>query len=96
MAMSHNGLVKVSEECAEVIQVAQKMIAYPQLQLSEGILSSGLHPDGTCLRDQLEDELGDALAAITFVAEKLRLDKERMTARLVHKLGLFRQWDNEP
>ncbi len=96
MAMSHNGLVKLSEECAEVIQVAQKMIAYPQLQLSEGILSSGLHPDGTCLRDRLEEELGDVYAAIWFITEKLRPNEAVIQKRAAHKLALFRQWDSEP
>lgn len=91
MAMSHNGLVKLSEECAEVVQVAQKMIAYPQLQLS-----SGLHPDGTCLRDRLEEELGDVYAAIWFITEKLKPNEAVIQKRAAHKLALFRQWDTEP
>lgn len=96
MAMSNNGLVKLSEECGEVIQVAQKMVAYPQLQLKEGLLSSGVHPDGTNLRERLEDEVGDALAAIAFVRTKLGLDNERIKQRIELKIMLFTQWDGEP
>ena len=91
MAMSHYGLVKLSEESAEVIQVAQKLIAYPELIHSKIIQ----HPDGTILLDRLEDEMADVYAAFRFVTEKLGLDKERISTRSLSKLELFRQWDKE-
>ncbi len=99
MAMRENGLVKLSEECAEVIQVAQKLIAYPDLQPYPAALFSdgttALHPDGTDLRKRLEDEIGDAIAAVQFVRQKLCLSDERIWERIGKKLELFRQWDSE-
>jgi len=89
--MRENGLVKLTEESAEVIQVAAKMIAYPELQHSETVC----HPDGSLLRKRLEDELGDALAAIEFVTEKLELDTARINKQHQFKLNRFRQWDEE-
>lgn len=94
MAMRHNGLVKLSEEAAEVIQVAQKLIAYPELQLAESPLD--LHPDGTQLRRRLESELGDLLAALTFVVNKLQLNGNTVEDRRDEKKALFQKWDSEP
>lgn len=91
MAMAHNGLVKLSEECAEAIQVAQKLIAYPALRFSVET-----HPDGTVLRDRLEEELGDALAAIEFVTYKLELQNLAIRQRTEEKLCLYYKWDSEP
>lgn len=93
MAMSHNGLVKLSEEGAEVIQVAQKMIAYPELQL-HGMLNE-LHPDGTNLRLRLQEEMGDLYAALKFVSRKLHLDFGAIRSRALGKLETFERWDLE-
>lgn len=90
MAMKLHGLVKLSEECAEVIQVAQKMIAYPKL-----IFGVKLHPDGTNLRTRLVEEIGDAYAALEFVVEKLGLSKKLIRERAQMKHDLFKQWDKE-
>lgn len=55
-----------------------------------------IHPDGTCLRERLEEELGDVLAAYQFVATKLDLDGDKIAERVMKKLALFHQWENEP
>lgn len=91
MSMKQSGLVKLSEEAAEVVQVAQKLVQYPQLQ-SERVLT---HPDGTILLDRLEDEMGDVLAACYFVAKKLKLDQQKIIRRREDKLNLFERWDKE-
>ena len=101
--MRENGLVKLSEEAAEVIQVAQKLIQYPNLQEplnpaldpARAALFPTKHPDGTNLRLRLQDELGDLLAAVTFVVNKLKLDGEAIENRRDMKRNLFHQWDNE-
>ena len=87
--MKENGLVKLSEECAEVIQVSQKMIAYPECQFS---LTK--HPDGTVLRERLIEEMGDALAAMEFVANKLQLSTMLIGQRKVFKAKLYKEWDS--
>ncbi len=91
--MSNNGLVKLSEECAEAIQVAQKLVAYPELQSPDNL---ELHPDQTDLRIRLEEELGDALAAIHFVIAKLKLSTKRVEMRQAMKGMCFVAWDSEP
>lgn len=84
--MVHGGLVKLVEECGEVVQVAAKKIAYP----------AEPHPDGGGeLNARLEDELADLLAAIEFVSVKLGLDAERMRTRVERKFAMFEKWSNE-
>lgn len=90
MFMSFNGLVKLTEECGEAIQVAAKMIAYPHL-----MFGSTPHPDGTVLRARLIEEIGDVLGIIQFVTEKLQLDPLSIQARKLYKLNRFREWDDE-
>lgn len=94
MAMRYNGLLKLSEECAEVVQVAQKMVAYPELQTALDLEQR--HPDDTHLRSRLEEELGDALAAIHFTIAKLKLSTKRVEQQQVMKGMLFVKWDGEP
>lgn len=91
MAMRQHGLAKLSEECGELIQVAGKMIQYPDLQLLEDN-----HPDGTNLRDRLHDEMGDVLAACYYVARRLGLDQSRILRRREEKNKLFEKWEHEP
>ena len=84
--MDKGGLTKLIEECAEVIQVAAKAQALGTL---------GVHWDGTNLKDLLEDELADVMAATMFVAEKFNLNQGRMAARADGKLELYHTWDEE-
>jgi NTP pyrophosphatase (non-canonical NTP hydrolase) len=82
--MSNMGLTKLMEECGEVIQVAAKIIAYPD----------GVHPDGGGrLETRLEDELGDLLAIITFVTNKLKLSDHDIQSRANSKFNNFLDWD---
>ena len=92
MPMLHNGLAKLSEESGELLQVAGKMLQYPLLQTSGNMT----HPDGTNLRERLQEEMGDLKAAIDFVGGKLELDSQAVTDRWAAKLKLFKQWDSEP
>ena len=91
MPMRQKGLAKLTEECGELLQVAGKMVQYPELQLLEEN-----HPDGTNLRDRAIEEMGDVLAAVSFVARKLNLNQSAILRRRDDKLGLFEKWDNEP
>lgn len=87
MAMQHGGLAKLVEESGEVIQIAGKMIQYP---------NTDEHPDGGgSMKVRLEDELADLTAAATFVAAKLNLDTTRIETRLKQKLELFTLWDQQ-
>lgn len=87
MAMSHNGLTKLMEECGEAIQIAAKMIAYP---------NTDQHPDGAgSMRARLTNELGDVTAAISFVVAKLGLDLDALTDRAQFKLNSYAKWDQE-
>lgn len=85
MAMSHDGLTKLIEECGEVIQVAAKMQAFP---------NTDKHPDGKgSLKERLEDELADLIAAIAFVSDNLSLNDKRMLKRSEKKRTRFENWD---
>lgn len=90
MTMRQNGLAKLVEESGEVMQVAGKMMQYPRLQHLDEV-----HPDGTNLRIELENELGDLHGAIAFVMTKLDLDIQRIMDRGNEKLKLFKKWDLE-
>jgi NTP pyrophosphatase (non-canonical NTP hydrolase) len=88
MTMSNNGLTKLIEECGELTQIAAKKIAYPD---------TDAHPDGEgSMKERLEDEVADVMAAIAFVAEKFKLDEGRMFARGDAKRKLYQQWDDNP
>jgi NTP pyrophosphatase (non-canonical NTP hydrolase) len=96
MSMKQNGLAKLIEECGEVLQVAGKMIEYPELQLNSVDSKFEQHPDGEGdLRVRLEKELGDLRASINFVVKKLNLDIDIVYTRSEAKLTLFKKWDNE-
>jgi NTP pyrophosphatase (non-canonical NTP hydrolase) len=84
--MMHNkGLTKLIEECGELVQIAAKKAAY---------MDTDEHPDGKgSLKERLENELSDVIAAIAFVDMKLKLDRVRIDARAEQKLVLFEQWD---
>ena len=88
MTMSNNGLSKLIEECGEVLQIAGKLLAYP----------NGRHPDGKGdLKSRLELELGDLRAAIQFVIETHRLDGScTISEQYARKLALFREWHADP
>lgn len=81
--MALNGLAKLVEEAGEVIQVAGKLMAYPDKP----------HPDGGGdLKVRLEMELADLTAAIRFVVRTHDLDGVAMDIRTVRKLATFEAW----
>jgi NTP pyrophosphatase (non-canonical NTP hydrolase) len=77
------GISKLIEECGEVGQVAGKLIG------NEGRTD---HWDGTDLRERLEDEMADVIAAIDFVTSLNGLSAARITQRAGKKLALFNSW----
>lgn len=74
------GLSKVMEEAAEVVQVASKIIG------TDGVVSPWGDAD---LRVKLTEELGDLLAAITFLAEREKLN---IIDRAGLKLAQYNNW----
>jgi NTP pyrophosphatase (non-canonical NTP hydrolase) len=82
--LEHRGLVKLMEECGELIQVAAKKITR---------MDSDDHWDGAgSLACRLQTEMGDVLAAITVVKENFGLDDELIMLRAESKVALFRTW----
>lgn len=78
------GLSKLVEECGEVQQVLGKLIG------SRGDVN---HYDGSNLRDRLEEELADLLAAIMFFTMANGLGASgNIGERAKQKYELFVQW----
>lgn len=86
MAMDKNGLTKLVEECGELIAVAAKKQAY---------MDTDLHPDGSNLKERMEEEIADVLAAIKFVECRFRLNTITIDHRMVEKFKLYEKWDKE-
>jgi NTP pyrophosphatase (non-canonical NTP hydrolase) len=80
------GISKLIEECGEVVQVGGKLLG------SRGEVE---HWDGSNLRGRLEDEIGDVLAACSFVVQNNGLNEERISGRHHEKLKLFCLWHQE-
>lgn len=86
MAMTNNGLSKLVEELGELLQEAGKLLQYPE----------GEHPDGRGdLHVRVQAEMGDVLAAMGYVSEKLGLNQASIETHADIKLALFRKWGNE-
>jgi NTP pyrophosphatase (non-canonical NTP hydrolase) len=83
MTMCAAGVAKLIEECGELQQVLGKRLAY---------WTTDEHPDGSNLRDRMQDEMGDVLAAIDFVIKHLNLDSWAVADRHARKLALFDTW----
>jgi hypothetical protein len=92
MPMMQNGLAKLTEECGEVLQIAGKLVQYPHLQQPG---TDELHPDGTHLRTELQNEMADVIAAFEFVAQRLQLNSDVIDGRVSRKVALFELWDRE-
>lgn len=78
------GLAKVIEEGSEVLTVAAKIMAV-----------DGEHEyfDDTDLVQWLEEEIGDLMAAVTFlIIHNDALDIDRITVRATQKGRLFEEW----
>jgi len=86
--MTARGLAKLIEECGELTQVAGKKLAY---------YHTDVHPDTAgSLKVRLENEMADVMAAITFTATTLGLDRARIQARWQEKATLFFSWHADP
>jgi hypothetical protein len=84
------GLSKLIEELGENGQVLGKIIAFP------GRASTGEpHPDGTNLKERLEDEIADLRAAIDYVVEANELDGGRIHIRERMKFMRFLGWHDD-
>lgn len=82
--MTGDGIAKLIEECGELTQVLGKRLAY---------YTTDEHPDGgPPLRERMEDEMGDVIAAIELVITKHKLDRVRIGTRVHTKLGTFSEW----
>lgn len=81
------GLSKLGEESGEVQQVVGKII---------GARGEVGHWDGTQFDKRLESELGDLMAAITFVVIKNNLNILAIERRRDEKLAKFNKWHDDP
>jgi NTP pyrophosphatase (non-canonical NTP hydrolase) len=77
------GISKLIEECGEVIQVAGKLL---------GSRGEPKHWDGSDLQERMQEELGDLLAAASFVIQRNGLDAEAIESRRIQKLATFERW----
>lgn len=84
MPLEHNGLVKLAEECGELVQAAMKKIAR-----SDG---EDVHWDGSNLKERIADEIADVRAASEVVERLYSLDRRRIKARSMKKVALFEYW----
>lgn len=87
MALAADGLVKLIEECGELQQIVAKKLAYYGIDT---------HPDGNgSIKQRLEEEVADVLAAASVVMDFHNLDVETITRRQAEKMALFHKWRNE-
>lgn len=78
------GLSKLVEEAGEVVQVIGKLM---------GTGGKTTHWDGKGdLKDRLEEEIADVMAACTFVVTVNKLDRDKIATRMADKLVLFHEW----
>lgn len=85
MPMEKKGLAKLVEECGELVQIAAKKMT---------CMDTDVHFDGQgSVKERLENEIADVLAATRFVGFKLELDMQRIMARMDDKLELYFKWD---
>lgn len=81
------GLGKLVEECGEACQVAGKLM---------GTGGDTKHWDGgEDLKIRLEEEVGDILAAISFLIDNNQLNREAIKKRREKKLETFTKWHKE-
>ncbi len=81
--MPAEGVVKLMEELNELGVVCAKRLAY---------WTTDDHPDGSNLRQCMEDEISDVLASIRFVMATLDLDARLIGERTAEKEALFWKW----
>lgn len=77
------GFSKLIEEMGETHQVIGKIMGKGDM---------GVHWDGQALKDSLEEELADVVAAINFVIDHNGLDFKAIKKRGRKKLDKFNRW----
>lgn len=77
------GISKLVEECGEVQQVCGKLM---------GTRGEAEHWDGSNLRERLQEELADVMAACRFVVDANGLDLDYVMKRAGNKHALFFKW----
>lgn len=81
------GLVKLNEECGELIQISCK---------KQTRMDSDDHWDGQgSLKLRLENEIADVLGAMDVVIENFDLDMDYIETRAREKRKLFEKWMKE-
>ncbi len=85
--MHSNGLTKLIEECGELVQIAAKCQAFPDVDI---------HPDGLPLISRLEEEIGDVLAAASFVIQSHNLNTVKICRRRDLKECQYNKWHQLP
>jgi NTP pyrophosphatase (non-canonical NTP hydrolase) len=86
MGMHYYGLTKLIQKCGELIQVSAIKQAYFDVDT---------HPDGSSIKNRLQEQIGDVLAAIDFVVFMLNLDLRTISERHISKLETFHRWNSE-
>lgn len=86
MAMCADGLAKLIEECGELQQVAAKKLAY---------FTTDNHPDGSNLKERMQEEAADVMAAIEFVIREFGLNRREIEKRIQRKYDLFCEWHRQ-
>lgn len=77
------GLSKVIEESGEVLQICGKIMA---------IRGGDTYYNGEDLRVELENEVSDLLASLTYLIRENDLDKARINRRVQMKLAKYQNW----
>jgi len=77
------GLAKVIEESGEVLQICGKIMS---------IRGASIYYKGEDLRSELEDEVGDLLASLTYLIQENKLDRAKINRRVQYKLARYAIW----
>lgn len=101
--LEKKGLVKLSEEIGELGQELCAVLLLKQLSRLEQVaakkmtcMESDEHWDGAgSLKERLENEIGDVMAAAEQVIKNFGLDRNRIIDRSNTKFKLFETWMSE-
>lgn len=96
-------MVKLSEESGELAQELCAVLLLKQLSRLEQVAAKKMtcmdtdeHWDGAgSLKERLENEIGDVMAAAEQVIKNFGLDRSRIIERSNAKFQLFEKWMNE-
>lgn len=86
MVMRANGLLKLLEELGELSQIASKAaIIHPKTK----------YYDGRDIKARLVEEMGDVLATLEYVVEKMHLSEVSIRKRAARKLKMYKMWEEQ-